>query len=146
MTNYNILLSYNVVKDFAQNLKHPNILRVQQFCWGSFDWGKLCYSNKHFVTGWNEFCRPNSVRYPENMFGDIFGKYLFGPPSLILSLTDSCYWFIRQEMSASSAKMRSNADKTMTLRFRWSYIHTITSFSLMDFHEMSWTLSYFNMI
>ena len=32
------MLSYNVVKDFAQNLKHPNILRVQQFCWGSFDW------------------------------------------------------------------------------------------------------------
>ena len=57
-------------------------------------------SNKHFVAGWIEM---NSVsdlilQIEDSRGKHIFGKYLF-PVPLILSLTDRCYWFIRQEMS-----------------------------------------------
>ena len=62
LKSHNFLSYYYVLQDFDKFDSIRLFWESSNSVEGGFDWRKLCYSNKHFVAGWNEFCRPNSTR------------------------------------------------------------------------------------
>ena len=122
----NFLSCYYVLRDFDKFDSIRLFWESSNSVEGGFDWRKLCYSNKHFVAGWNEFCRPNSTKYPGKALEDVLREYLFHP-ALILRL--------RLTAVTDLYRGKKCPHSQMIWKHNPKYFHTVQakSWNLLDF-------------